>query len=136
MPYVVRRKQTYHRKQSQEITLIPGPALAGHQVQWDEQLCILYIDQVLIFCTLTEFRLVKLLLERSGQRVSTRDLIAQFGDTSTAHAALTHAARTKLARQMCRIRAKFWPCGLEVVSLMGYGYMLINLNAPADRSMQ
>ncbi len=126
---VWKREQAYHRRQSQELTFVPGPALAGHQVQWDERHCILYIDRTLVPCTPTEFRLLKLLLEQNGRCVSTPHLIAQFGDAALEDAAFAREARQKLTRQISRIRAKLWPCGLTVVSLMGYGYMLVSDDA-------
>lgn len=133
--YAQTREQSYRRIRSQQLKLVAGPDLAGHQVQWDKQYGVLYIDQTLISCTPTEFRLLKLLLEQHEQCVPTALLIRQFGDAALPDAALARETKSKLYRLMTSIRAKIWTCGLDVVSVMGRGYMLISDHAVLDRSL-
>jgi DNA-binding response OmpR family regulator len=130
--YVREREQTYRRMRGMSLKLVQGPSLPGHAVQWDERYGVLYIDQTLIPCTPTEFRVLKLLLLQNERRVSSQELIAQFDEQTLEDAVLARAARSKLARLMSSLRAKIWTCGLDIVSLMGYGYMLVNHNPSHD----
>lgn len=124
--YVRKREQTYRRMRGLNLTLVAGPPLVGHEVQWDERYHTLSIDQTLILCTPTEFRLLKLLLEQSEHGVSSQHLIAQFDHAAFEDLTCARDAKKKLTRLMCSIRAKLWVCNLDVVSMMGYGYMLLN----------
>jgi DNA-binding response OmpR family regulator len=126
------REQTYRRMRGMRLTLVPGPSLPGHGVQWDERYHVLYIDQTLIPCTPTEFRVLTLLLTKHEQRVSSQQLIAQFEEEGEQDTLLARAAREKLSRLISSLRPKIWTCGLDIVSLTGYGYMLFSHDPPHD----
>jgi DNA-binding response OmpR family regulator len=117
--------------------LIPEPSLAGHSIQRDERQHAFLIDQHLIACTPTEYRLLALLLEQADRCVLFAQLIAQFQEEPCMDAALLQRARNKLMHVISDLRAKVWASGLDIASVMGVGYILLSsqpeeMALPAD----
>ncbi|HET8845834.1 MAG TPA: hypothetical protein VFN35_30500 [Ktedonobacteraceae bacterium] len=100
-----------------------GPSIPGHNIQYDEQRHVLVIDQVLLSCTLPEYQCLKQLLE-SVDRCVTFDTfgvcLEQAPGLDARH------ERMRLAHIMSALRARLWPLGLDIVSVMNRGYILLS----------
>lgn len=112
-------------------TLRPGPRIEGHRIQRDEEQNAYVIDQKLIACTPTEYRVLTLLLEQADHCVLFAQLQTQFQDEPLNDAAQLKQTRTRIIHLMSDLRAKIWALGLDIVAVMNYGYIL--LSRPQDQ---
>src|SRR5579875_1957546 len=92
--------------QRKRLHLLPGPAIAGYQIQRNEENHAIVINGLMMRCTPDEYRLLLTLMERYEQPVLFEELIAQFQDDSFADLALLKAARRKLTCTLSDLRAK------------------------------
>lgn len=106
-------------------TLLPGPHVAGYTVQRDEQRHTFVVDNTLIPCTPTEYRVLTLLLAHVNQYVPYAPLIACVQEGVTTDAALLKQARTRLIHLISDVRSKIWPLNWEIVAVMQTGYILL-----------
>ncbi|HEU5377253.1 MAG TPA: helix-turn-helix domain-containing protein [Ktedonobacteraceae bacterium] len=106
--------------------LRPGPRIEGHSIQRDEEQNAYIIDQKLIACTPTEYRVLTLLLEQADHCVLFAQLWEQFQDEPLNDAAQLKQARTRIIHLMSDLRAKIWALGLDIVAVMNYGYILLS----------
>ena len=106
--------------------LLPGPHVEGHSIQRDEEKYAFLIDQKLITCTPTEYRVLALLLEQAGRCVPYAQLGAQFQDEPLTDAAHLKQARIRIIHLMSDLRAKIWALGLDIVAVMNTGYILLS----------
>lgn len=106
-------------------TLQPGPTVSGHMIQSNEQLATWIIDQTLLACSPAGYRCLKLLLEQAERCVPYAHFIAQVQEASLAEARMQKQARMRVAHIMSNLRAKLWPLGLDIGSVMGVGYILL-----------
>ncbi len=119
--------------------LLPVPPVAGHSIQRDEAQHAFLIDQKLITCTRTEYRVLALLLERADRCVSYTQLSAQCQDELLTDAAQIKQARIRIMHVMSDLRSKIWALGLDIVAVMNTGYILFSLPmqelpaSPVDR---
>lgn len=114
--------------------LRPGPRIEGHSIQQDEEQNAYVIDQKLIACTPTEYRVLTLLLEQADRCVLFAQLWEQFQDEPLNDAAQLKQVRTRIIHLMSDLRAKIWALGLDVVAVMNYGYILLS-RPPDHRSL-
>ena len=114
--------------------LLPGPQVAGHSVQRDESQYMFLIDQNIIACTPTEYRLLALLLTQADRCVTYAQLIAQFQEELPTDAASLKQAKAKVIHLVSDVRLKIWSLGLEVVSVMGVGYILLSSGGEENRN--
>lgn len=118
------RRKRVKRSQPREV-FHPGPSVPGHVVQYVRHTWI--IDQVLVCCSPTEFYCLKLLFEHCDQPVSFAFLFASL----QAFALLTavqsiERRKVRLAQVISGLRPKLWVHGMEIVNVMGIGYMLVS----------
>ncbi|MGH2506077.1 MAG: hypothetical protein ACRDHZ_01440 [Ktedonobacteraceae bacterium] len=106
--------------------LLLGPSVAGHTVQRDENHHAFVIDQTLLPCTPTEYRVLALLLAQVDRCVPYAQLIACAQETPTRDAVLLKQARTRLMHLMSDLRAKIWVFGWDIVAVMQTGYILLS----------
>jgi DNA-binding response OmpR family regulator len=100
-----------------------GPTVPGHQVQYDEAQCAWIIDQVLLPCSVAEYRCLRLLLESIGRCVSFASLFVCLPETAGND---FKQERMRLARVMSTLRARLWPLGFDIGSVMAIGYILMS----------
>ena len=105
--------------------LHPGPSVPGHTIQYNEQQHTWIIDQTLLPCSPTGYACLRLLLEQAERCVPYAHFIAQFQEAPLAEARAHKQARMKVAHVMSNLRAKLWPLGLDIGSVMGVGYILL-----------
>jgi DNA-binding response OmpR family regulator len=110
--------------QRKRLHLLPGPAIAGYQIQRNEENHAIVINGLMMRCTPDEYRLLLTLMERYEQPVLFEELIAQFQDDSFADLALLKAARRKLTCTLSDLRAKLWPTDFAIVLVADVGYLL------------
>jgi len=94
--------------------------LHGHQVQHSDRQHVVIIDGVVVPCTPTEYGLLVSLLYHAGEAVRYTHLLGLSGQP------LTRSIRLSLTRHISRLRARLWPFGLDIVCLIGYGYLLLS----------
>jgi hypothetical protein len=119
---------TFHEENQQKkrtSALRPGPDLPGHSVQHYEDQHAWVIDQTLIPCTVAEYHCLKLLLERANRCVPFASFLSMqeiFPTVSTD----PKQERLRVAHMMSILRAKIWASGLDIVSVMNIGYILLS----------
>lgn len=114
--------------------LCQGPRIEGHHIQRDEEQHAYVIDQKLITCTPTEYRVLTLLLEQADRCVPFARLWAQCQDGPLIDAAQIKQARIRIIHLMSDLRIKIWVLGLDIVSVMNYGYILLSQTQELDVS--
>jgi DNA-binding response OmpR family regulator len=95
--------------------------LHGHQVLHSDTQHVVIIDGVVVPCTPTEYGLLVPLLYHAGEAVPYMHLLGMSRQQP-----LTHSIRLSLTRHISRLRARLWPFGLDIVCLIGYGYLLLS----------
>jgi len=95
--------------------------LHGHQVQHSVTQHVVIIDGVVVPCTPTEYGLLVPLLYHAGEAVRYAHLLGMSRQQP-----LTRSIRLSLTRHISRLRARLWPFGLDIVCLIGYGYLLLS----------
>ena len=101
------------------LTFVEGPTLVGHIVQHSDALHLLIIDGVIVSCTPTEYPLVMHLLQEA-ERQHSLDFLLQW----VRQHASSRCTKNSLRRHIRSLRAKLWPFGLDILCIIGYGYML------------
>ena len=104
----------------------PGPAVPGHRIQYDEEHHIWLIDQVLISCSVSEYQCLKLLLEGVNRCVPFAHLLVSLQETPCASSADSKQERMRIAHLMSTLRPKIWALGLDIVSVVNVGYLLLS----------
>lgn len=104
---------------------LPGPVIAGYQIQRNEANHTLVINQRMIRCTPEEYRLLLRLMEEYERPVGFDELIAQCQDASHTDRAFLRGAKRKLVRTLSDLRSKLWPTDFAIVQVMDVGYMLL-----------
>lgn len=112
-------------------TLQPGPTVPGHTIQSNEQLATWIIDQTLLACSPTGYRCLKLLLEQAERCVPYAHFIAQVQEAPLVETRVQKQTRMRVAHIMSNLRAKLWPLGLDIGSVMGVGYILLRAEEAA-----
>lgn len=113
--------------------LLPGPHVEGYSIQRDEGQHAFLIDQNLVTCTPTEYRVLTLLLEQADRCVPYAQLSAQLQDEPLNDATHLKQMRTRIIHLMSDLRAKIWALGLDIAAVMNTGYILLSsrTHAPA-----
>lgn len=106
--------------------LHPGPSVPGHSVQCDESRHTWIIDQTLVMCSLSEYRCLRLLLEHADRCVSFARLGALLQEAPLSEEGMHRQEKMRLAHIMSNLRTKIWALGLDIVSVMNTGYMLLS----------
>lgn len=104
--------------------IIPGPVIAGHQTQCDEEHHLILVDHRTIRCTPDEYRLLSRLMTCYRQLVPVPELIAQFQDASHLDPALLQVARRKLTYVLSRLRLKLEATDFIIVWVVNMRYLL------------
>lgn len=110
-------------------SLLLGPHVAGHVVQRDEERHAFVIDQQLILCTPTEYRVLTLLLEQVDRCVRYAHLIAQCQEEPSSSAVQRKQDRTRLMHLVSDVRSKIWVFDWDIVAVMNTGYILLSSRA-------
>jgi DNA-binding response OmpR family regulator len=121
-----RRRSSWHEAQRQRLHLLPGPPLAGYQIQRNEENHTVVINGLMVRCTPDEYALLLTLMERYEQPVLFDELIALFRDASLEDPALLKAARRKLTCTLSDLRTKLWPTDFTIVRVVDTGYLLLH----------
>lgn len=100
-----------------------GPQIPGHRLQFEERTHSWVIDGLRIACPPAASACLTLLLEQAGQCVPFARLMEPFAEGTSVNPAL-YQTRIKLRRLISDLRAKLWPLGMDIVSVMGVGYLL------------
>ena len=113
-------------------TLRAGPPVSGHTIQRDEDHHTFILDHRCIPCTPAQYRVLVLLLEHVGECVSYARLIeqAQGYPAATSETVHTKQARIRLMHLVSDVRTKLWSLGLDIVAVMGTGYILLSAQVP------
>lgn len=101
-----------------------------HSIWRDEDHHLFVIDQRCIACTPTQYRVLMLLLEHAFQCVPYARLLAQARDqplTASAAGMPPKQARLQIMHLISDLRARLWVGGLDIVAVMGTGYMLVDV---------
>ena len=106
--------------------LHPGPSVPGHSIQCDEGRHTWIIDQTLVMCSLSEYRCLRLLLEHADRCVSFARLGTLLQEASLSEEGMHRQEKMRLAHIMSNLRTKIWALGLDIVSVMNTGYMLLS----------
>lgn len=104
-----------------------------HIILRDEDHHFFLIDQRCIACTPAQYRVLKLLLEHAFQCVPYARLLAQARDqplTASTTGVPPKQARLQIMHLISDLRAKLWVGGLDIVAVMGTGYMLVDVQLP------
>ena len=97
------------------------PHLHGHRIQYSDALHLLVIDETVIPCTPTEYHVLQILLQHTGEGVSIHHLLGRHTQE-----ALDWHTRRNLTQHISRLRARLWPFDLDILCLIGYGYLLLS----------
>ena len=97
------------------------PHLYGHRIQYSDPLHLLVIDETVIPCTPTEYHVLQTLLQRAGEGVSINHLLGR-----SAQDVVEWHSRRNLTQHISRLRARLWPFDLDILCLIGYGYLLLS----------
>ncbi len=81
---------------------------------------MLIIDETVVSCTPTEYALLMRLLQHTERSVSFAHLVSHMS-----HGSLNQRSRRTLAQHISRVRAKIWPFGLDIMCVIGRGYLLL-----------
>jgi DNA-binding response OmpR family regulator len=108
------------RPTNERIQHTEGPLIEGHVVQHNERHHLLIIDETVVPCTPTEYRLLMQLLAHAERAVPFTSLVGY-----PSHASLNWRSRRTLAQHISRVRAKIWPFGLDIMCVIGCGYLLL-----------
>jgi len=114
-----RRNSTQGKSHRDALRLVEGPNLAGHVVQHSDAYHLLIIDGGIVPCTPTEYPLLLHLLQEGERQLSLERLV----QWARQHAS-SRLTRSSLRRHIRSVRAKLWPFGLDILCIIGYGYML------------
>ena len=98
-----------------------GPLVQGHVVQHNERHHLLIIDETVVSCTPTEYHLLMQLLAHAERAVPFTSLLGGYPSQTS----LTWRSRRILAQHISRVRAKIWPFGLDIMCVIGCGYLLL-----------
>jgi hypothetical protein len=99
-----------------------GPPVPEHQIQYDEVRHAWIIDQVLLLCSVAEYRCLNALLASVDRCVPFAALVACL-DTTGSDA---KQERMRLAHIMSSLRVRLWPLGFDIGSVMNIGYILLS----------
>ncbi len=102
------------------LQLLERPQLQGRVVQYSDAQHLLIIDGAIIPCTQAEYNLLLPLLKLAGEPVPFARLLG-----TQEPQVLTQGMRRSLTQQMSRLRARLWPCSLDILCLNSYGYLLL-----------
>jgi DNA-binding response OmpR family regulator len=109
------------RPTNERIQHTEGPLIEGHVVQHNERHHLLIIDETVVPCTPTEYRLLMQLLAHAERAVPFRSLLGGYPSQTS----LIWRNRHILAQHISRVRAKIWPFGFDIMCVIGCGYMLL-----------
>jgi DNA-binding response OmpR family regulator len=107
-------------------TLRPGPVVPGHTIQYYEDQHAWVIDQTLVLCSQPEYHCLRVLFERANHCVPFEHFVHSLQETTLPAADEQKQARMRIAHLISRLRAKIWAFGLEIVSVMNVGYILLS----------
>ena len=102
------------------------PAVAGHRIQYHERLCMFQVDHKVVACTPLEYRLFSCLLDHAEQCVTYEQLLFDLGEELPSRLIERKHARNRLTHTVSGLRTKIWPRGLDIVAVMGVGYILLS----------
>lgn len=111
--------------------LLPGPALAGRRIQMDEQHHLLIIDEVVVRCTPTEYRILAVLLHQAERCVPYEQLLACLHQEER-DPAFHRQARDKIIHVISDLRGKLWSFDLRIVAVLGVGYLLLSSSQESE----
>lgn len=114
------------------LKLLPGPPIPGYHIEHHDALRIFVINHTLVRCTVSQYAVLALLLQRHGQEVFYEELIRLFDEAALDLPDLFERARRKLIKIMCELREKIEPCGFVIACQSGSGYMLVKCPAFID----
>jgi hypothetical protein len=106
--------------------LRPGPIVPGHTIQYAEDQHAWVIDQTLVLCSELEYHCLRVLFERANHCVPFEYFVIGLQGTSLPAAGDQKHARMRIAHLISHLRAKIWAFGLEIVSVMNVGYILLS----------
>lgn len=113
--------QAYEHDRMQLIETLPN-----HRIRISEASRLVLIDEVALVCSPGEYRLLVLFLRSPEQVIPFAQLL---GEGYHPHDQLAHQ---NLRRQVSRIRARLWPCGLDIRCLLGRGYLLCSVSDDSE----
>lgn len=116
-------------------TLRPGPIVPGHTVEYYEDQHAWVIDQTLIPCSEPEYHCLKLLLEQANRCVPFEHFIRSLQETALLATDAQKQARMRVAHLISNLRTKIWASGLDIVSVMNVGYILLSGSEESLRSL-
>lgn len=113
-------------------TVRPGPVVPGHTIQCYEEQHAWVIDQTLILCSESEYHCLRVLLERANHCVPFEHFVLCLQETALPVTGDQKQARMRIAHVISNLRTKIWAFGLEVVSVMNVGYILLSESAEPE----
>lgn len=120
-------EDTHSRRTHAPRQLRPGPCVANHRIQRDDDQHLLVIDHTILSCTPTEYRVLTLLLEQADRCVPYAHFMQRLSPGSPpTDAAQRKQARIRLMHLMSHLRSKVWVFGLDIVAVMNVGYLLLS----------
>jgi DNA-binding response OmpR family regulator len=107
-------------------TLRSGPIVPGHTIQYYEDQHAWVIDHTLIPCSEPEYHCLKLLLEQANRCVPFEHFIRSLQETALPSTDAQKQAKMRVAHLVSNLRTKIWASGLDIVSVMNVGYILLS----------
>lgn len=115
--------------------LRPGPVVPGHTIQYAEDQHAWVIDHHLIPCSEPEYLCLKLLLEHANRCVPLEHFLRRLHETALPSPEAQKQAKMRVAHLVSNLRTKIWASGLDIVSVMNVGYILLSeLEEPSTPS--
>ena len=121
---------------SAHVGMLPGPEVAGHRIQRDEQGAAFLIDQNMVYCSRIEYKLLLLLLENADRHVRYAQLVRCMDDLLSTDPRMLKQARNRLMHHMSELRNKIWAAGLDIASVMTIGYILLSTHEEDERESE
>lgn len=106
-------------------TSCPGPVLAGHTTRCYEDQRAWIIDETLILCSESEYHCLRVLLEQANHCVPFEHFVLCLQETALPFTGDQKHAKMRIAHLISTLRPKIWASGLEIVSVMNVGYILL-----------
>ncbi|MBO0778053.1 MAG: response regulator transcription factor [Ktedonobacteraceae bacterium] len=103
---------------------VPGPSLPGYQIECHDPSRQFFINQLVIRCNPTEYKVLYFFLNHYREPLTCEELIALFDPAALEYPDLLERARRKLTKVVSDLRVKLWESGLTIFTEYRVGYLL------------
>ena len=123
-------RELHHQPSPQESDqLVAIEGIQGHRVFCSDAYRFVLIDELVVTCGPSEYRVLRPLLDHPDRLVRLDVLAASFNRQND------RQTQRYLARVISRLRVKLWPFDFDILCLSGHGYLLLTQAEPTEESM-